>query len=117
MPSTRPYNRYQYETSPRKLEPEYEPVRENYQRKKTSTISKKSSKTKQKAQLKSHIKAIIYVLLIFAALFVISYRNSLINESFNHNESLKTQLSALQKENEQLRVSLENNMNLTNIEK
>ena len=111
------YSRYQYETSPRKLEPEYEPVRENYQRKKTSTISKKSSKTKQKAQLKSHIKAIIYVLLIFAALFVISYRNSLINESSNHNESLKTQLSAIQKENEQLRVSLENNMNLTNIEK
>ena len=57
------------------------------------------------------------MLLIFAALFVISYRNSLINESFNHNESLKTQLSAIQKENEQLRVSLENNMNLTNIEK
>lgn len=112
------YSRYQYETSPRKLEPEYEPIRENYnKRKKTSTISKKASKTKQKAEIKSHIKAIIYVLLIFTALFVISYRNSLINESFNNNENLKTQLSAIQKENEQLKVSLENNMNLTNIEK
>ena len=85
--------------------------------KKNSTLSKKASKTKQKAQFKSHIKAIIYVLLIFTALFVISYRNSLINESFNHNDSLKNQLAAIQKENEQLRVSLENNMNLTNIEK
>lgn len=111
------YSRYQYETSPRKLEPEYEPIREDYKKKKTSTISKKASKRKQKAELKSHIKAIIYVFCIFAALFVISYRNSLINESFNNNENLKTQLSAIQKENEQLKVSLENNMNLTNIEK
>lgn len=111
------YNRYQYETSPRKLEPEYEPIKEGYKKKKTSTISKKANGKKQKAELKSHIKAIIYVLLIFTALFVISYRNSLINEKFNNNEGLKTQLSAIQKENEQLRVSLENNMNLTNIER
>ena len=55
--------------------------------------------------------------LIFASLLVISYRNSLINESFNENESLKSNLAAIQKENEQLRVNLENSMNLSNIAK
>ena len=56
-------------------------------------------------------------MVIFASLFVISYRNSLINESFNENEQLKTNLASLEKENEQLKVNLENSLNLTNIEK
>ena len=82
-------NRYQYETSPRKLEPEYEPIKEPYSRKKTTTVKKKANKPKQKSQIKTNIKTITYVFLIFASLFVISYRNSLINESFNENEKLK----------------------------
>lgn len=110
------YNRYQYETSPRKLEPDYEPIKEPYSKKKSSTISKKAEKPQAKRQLKSHFKAMIYVLLIFASLFVISYRNSLINESFNKGEALKANLAAIQKENEQLKVNLENSYNLSNIE-
>ena len=55
--------------------------------------------------------------LIFASLFVISYRNSLINESFNENEKLKSNLAAIEKENEQLKVNLENSLNLSNVEK
>lgn len=111
------YNRYQYETSPRKLQPEYEPIKEPYSRKKTSTLKKKNTNTKPKKQLKSHVKVVFYVLVIFASLFVISYRNSLINESFNENEHLKTDLASIQKQNEQLKVNLENNLNLTNIQK
>lgn len=111
------YRTYQYETSPRKLEPDYIPIKNPNIKKKSSTVSKKQQQIKHKAQLKTHIKAILYVLIIFAALFVISYRNSLINESFNENENLKTKLAAIQKDNEQLRVNLENNLNLTNIEK
>lgn len=111
------YNRYQYETSPRKLQPEYEPIKEPYSRKKTSTLKKKNTKAKPKKQLKSHVKVVFYVLVIFASLFVISYRNSLINESFNENEHLKTDLASIQKQNEQLKVNLENNLNLTNIQK
>ena len=110
------YNRYQYETSPRKLEPDYEPIKEPYSKKKSSTISKKAEKPQAKRQLKSHFKAMVYVLLIFACLFVISYRNSLINESFNKGEALKANLAAIQKENEQLKVNLENSYNLSNIE-
>ena len=110
-------NRYQYETSPRKLEPEYEPIKEPYSRKKTTTVKKKVNKPKQKSQIKTNIKTITYVFLIFASLFVISYRNSLINESFNENEKLKSNLAAIEKENEQLKVNLENSLNLSNVEK
>ena len=49
-------------------------------------------------------------------LLTISYRNSVINESFTKVQSLKTELAALQKENEQLEVSIENSLNLNNIE-
>jgi len=115
------FNGYQYETSPRKLEPEYEPKKNPYAKKKSSTLKqRKDSKEKQKKekrQLKSHVKAVMYIGIIFSVLFVISYRNSLINESFNKNEKLKSALAVTQKENEQLQVNIENNLNLSNIEK
>ena len=106
------YNRYQYETSPRKLEPEYEPIKNPYSKKKSTTIKKKQEKVQPKKHLKTQIKTVIYIGLIFASFVVISYRNSLINESFNENEKLKSNLAAVQKENEQLKVNLENSLNL-----
>ena len=111
------YNRYQYETSPRKLEPEYEPIKNPYSKKKSTVIKKKQEKVQKKKHIKGQIKTIIYIGLIFASSVVISYRNSLINESFNENEKLKSNLAAIQKENEQLKVNLENSLNLSNIEK
>ncbi len=111
---------YQYETSPRKLEPEYEPLKNPYAQKKKSTLKKKNNpNTKQqpKRKLKTHIKAVLYISVIFGVLFAISYRNSLINESFSKNEKLKSTLALTQKENEQLQVSIENSLNLKNIEK
>ena len=36
--------RYQYETSPRKLEPDYEQTRDNYRKKKTNISKKKQEK-------------------------------------------------------------------------
>ena len=59
---------------------------------------------------------IVWILLGFAIFCVISYRNSLINESFNDKEKLKQDLAVIQKENEQLQVSIENSLNLSNIE-
>ena len=53
----------------------------------------------------------------FIMLFTISYRNSLINENYNKKENIKSQVSAMQKENEQLKVSIENSLNLSTIEK
>ena len=111
------YSRYQYETSPRKLEPEYEPIKRTYPKKKTTTVNKKIKKTQNKKSVKTQVKAIVYITLIFASLLVISYRNSQINESFNENAALKSKLAAIEKENEQLKVNLENSLNLSNIEK
>lgn len=118
MPSYR-FSGYQYETSPRKLEPEYEPQVNPYVKKKSSTLKKKSANNSQvqKRKLKSHIKTVMYIVIIFGVLFMISYRNSLINEKFSKNEKLKSTLAVTQKENEQLQVNIENSLNLNNIEK
>ena len=72
---------------------------------------------KQKSKLKPHAKAVLYILLGFTILFAISYRNSLITESFNQKEELKQELSTLQKENAQLEINIQNSLNLSNIEK
>ena len=109
---------YQYETSPRKLKPEYEPPKNPYSKKKKSTLKKKpKQKAKQKNSLKPHAKAVIYILVGFSILFAISYRNSLITKQFNERESLKKELGVIQKENAQLKISIQNSLNLANIEK
>jgi len=107
---------YQYETSPRKLEPEYIPVENPYKKKKTSTGKKVNDVKKPKLKMKPKAKAVIYIFIGFAILFAISYRNSLITESFNEKEELKKNLSAIQKENEQLKINIEKDLNLNNIE-
>lgn len=111
-------NRYQYETSPRKLQPEYEPIRKKYPKKSTAIKTKKESKTKAKPQAKkqSQLKVMFYVAIGFIILFAISYRNSVINEKFSEIKTLKSNLAAIQKENEQLEVNIENNLNLKTVE-
>ncbi len=114
---------YQYETSPRKLQPEYEPKKNPYKKKKSS-VSKKQTTNKKvsknpvsKKKNKYNYKPVAYIMLTFAMLFTISYRNSLINEKYNEKESIKSQVSAVQKENEQLKVSIENSLNLSSVAK
>ena len=108
------YSGYQYETSPRKLQPEYD-TRKKKKAKKQVT-KRQDVKKQEKRKMKTEAKAVIYILLGFAILCVISYRNSLINESFTAKETLKAELAVLQKENEQLQVSIEKNLNLATIE-
>ena len=112
------YQGYQYETSPRKLEPDYEPRKNPYDKKKTATTkaAKQGKKTQQKQQVKPKIKVVFGIAFAFAILFAISYQNSLINESFNEKESLKKNLATIQKENEQLKVNIEKSLNLNNVE-
>ena len=128
MPGARNYNtRYMYETSPRKVKPDYIPYEKKkpVQKKKTSTVSKKAqtaqkNKKKNKKQIKlknnKQLKYFVYLLIGFAVLFAISYRNSQINESFSELKEAQAQYALLQKENEQLEVSIENNLNLTELE-
>ena len=107
--------KYQYETSPRKLKPEYEPIKNDDVKKKSSTLKQKNKKSQKQAKLE--VKTIMYIVIGFAILFAISYRNSLITASFNQKESLKKQLSTLQKENAQTEINIQTSLNLTNIEK
>jgi len=112
------YGEYQFETSPRKLQPEYEPKKKKQvKRNVTKNVETQQNAKKQaKRKVKTEVKMIVWILLGFAIFCVISYRNSLINESFNDKEKLKQDLAVIQKENEQLQVSIENSLNLANIE-
>ena len=98
---------YQYETSPKKLQPEYVPTKK----------AKKKTNVKPQQKNKYNYKPVVYIGLAFVMLFTISYRYSLINEEYNSKENIKSKVSAVQKENEQLKVSIENSLNLSSIEK
>ena len=108
--------RYQYETSPRKLEPDIRKEKKRQNIKVVKDLPKQDIKL-SKEQKKKHRKATLLVMAIFVVLFTISYRNTQINEKFSEIQSLRTELSSLQKENEQLQVMIENSLNLSNIEK
>ena len=108
--------RYEYETSPRKLEPDIRKEKKNTNIKVVKDLPKQDVKLSKEQKIK-HKKATLLVIAIFAVLFTISYRNTQINEKFSEIQSLRTQLSSLQKENEQLQVTIENSLNLSNIEK
>ena len=109
------YNRYQYETSPRKLEPDYKP-----RRKKNTNVKKvEKSKPKAKVEVKKNIKfkLVLYLVIAFMVLLAISYRNSKINEEFSEVKSMQKELAQLEKENEQLNINIQNDLNLSQIEK
>ena len=114
---------FQYETSPRKLQPEYEPNKNPYKKKKSSLSKTKANSNKQqkksvaKKKNKYNYKPVAYIMITFAMLFTISYRYSLINEQHNAKEEIKSKVSAVQKENEQLKVSIENSLNLSSVAK
>ena len=114
----RNFNKYQYETSPKKIEPEYTPKKNPYKSKKTTARKVNRKKEQQKAkELKNQkIKAIKYLVIGFLIIFAISYRNSQIDESFSKVESLKAELAELKKQNAQLEVSIESGLNLNNVE-
>ena len=109
--------RYQYETSPRKLEPRYKNTPNNKKKlevlksepKKKAGISKKEQ-AKRRSQLRT-------VLVVFALLLMISHRNSLISEEFKVIQNLKSDLTNIEKENKQLEISIEGSLNLNKIEK
>ena len=112
-----PY-RYQYDTSPKKLKPEYRRKNKEYPKKSTAYREKtsKKEKTEEIQDIKKKAKIIFYVLATFAIVFTISYRNSLIDEAYSKTESLKNEYSKIEKENEQIEVSIDNSLNFNNIE-
>ena len=101
----RNFSKYQYETSPRKLEPEYTPVKNPYKKKKTTARKvQTTNKNKVNEIKKRKMKVIKYIAIGFLFFFGISLRNSQIDENF------------AKKQNAQLEVAIENGMNLNNLE-
>ena len=112
----RNYNRYEYETSPRKLEPYYAPKKKTNESSKKKSTNKANSIKKQKEERKIKLKVIKYLIIGFGILFAITYRNAQIDEHFDKVQTLKSELSAVEKENTQLEVGIESTLNLTNLE-
>ena len=110
--------RYETGTSPRKLEPDYQ----RKQKRKKPRLRVVEDLPRQEVKVSKSQKVrqrqlTLVVAGIFLLLVTISYRNSQINEKFNEVQDLKQQLASLEKENEQLEVSIENSLNANNIEK
>ncbi len=108
------YNRYQYETSPRKLKPEYEEIKRRYPKKSSARNTKKEAQAKPKKI--NQAKAILYVAIGFATLFVISYRYAVIDKTYSNLKEKNTELAAIEKETQQLEANLESDLKLTTIE-
>ena len=111
------YN-YEYGTTPRKLQPEYNPQKQKKNKKyqEKLKINEKQRRENMKLEKKKHNKNVAFIIAIFLILLAISYRSSLINERFSAIQKDKETLSALQKTNDQLEVSIESSLNLKNVE-
>lgn len=109
------YMKYQYETSPRKLEPEYKRQQKKYPKKSTAPKKKLSTKA-VKVKKRDRVRLVVSLVAIFASIFAISYRSSQIDEAFTKNEEMKQAYLELQKENDQMNVEIENSLNLANVE-
>jgi len=96
---------YEYGTSPRKQVP-----------KNKSKRAKPHLVKPKKIQSKNNTNLVFALILVFTMLFIIIYRNSMVNEAFSQMQGLKKELTALQKENDQLEVNIQNSINLNNIE-
>lgn len=109
---------YQYETSPRKYEPEYHARPKKKKAKTTKKVSntKKSKKNEKLEKLKFKATLVFNIIVFLVVVFTISFRNALINQSFAEIQKLKTQVSEIQKENDQLEITIQNSLNLSTIE-
>ena len=112
--------KYQYGTSPRKIEPDYDRRSKETHKKGQLKIVKELPKQQiklSKEQRNRQMKTTVTVVGLFLLLLTISCRNSQIDKKFDQIQDQKKQLATLQKENEQLKVSIENSLNLNNVEK
>ena len=99
--------KYQYGTSPRKIEPDY--TRKTKQRPKRKALKVVEDLPRQQIKISSEqrkrqLKMTVTVVGLFLLLLTISCRNSQIDRQFDKIQDQKKQLAALQKENEQLKL-------------
>ena len=103
--------RYQYETSPKK---------ELEQTKANSKKVKKDNKAKAKAMAKICAKAkrktVIYSILAILVLFALVYQYANISQTFHEIQKTKSQIAAIQKENEQIESEIQSGLNMEKVE-
>lgn len=92
------------------------------------TVTKKDNKQNENKKSKKEIKQEklrnfkikfsigCKTVLIFAAFFFILFREAQINELFSDIQKLKTSITTIQKENDQLEINIQNSINANNIE-
>ncbi len=91
--------------------------REEKRRKELEEYEKSKLEAKrQKAERRKTLIKIFDITVCFAMLMLISYRYATIDAKFKEKENLKKELASVQKENEQLKVNIEKQMNLNAIE-
>ena len=78
--------------------------------------SNKDKIRKSAMERKKNIIRIFDVIVCFSMLMLISYRYATIDANFRQKENLKKELASIQKENEQLKVNIEKQMNFNAIE-
>lgn len=92
------------------------PSIEKLNREKELEIERKKERIKAKAQNRKNVTCIMEIAVGFVILLGISYRYALINSTFNEKEKMKAELASIQKQNEQLKVNIEQAMNINTIE-
>ena len=119
---------YQYDTSPRKIKPEYnQPKRKQSSKNTTKKSNKKKSaksnvrvqkqiKQNKKIQAKARASVVVKSIFMIAILFFIIFRNSQISQSFSKIQMLKNDMATIQKENDQLEINIQNSINASTIE-
>ena len=109
--------KYQYGTNPRKTEVQ-QPRKRRVEKKPKLKVVKdvpRQNVEVSKAQRKKQIQFTAITIFVFLVLLAIGYRNSQISVKFSEMQNQKKQLATLQKENEQLKINIENGLNLNNI--
>lgn len=108
---------YQYETSPRKYEPEYNDKPRRKKSKKVRTSKKVTNKKQSRLEnFKFKFMCVLNAVVFLSVAFVIMSRSALVTQSFAEIQSLKTTISEIKKENDQLEVNIQNSLNLSSIE-
>lgn len=106
---------YQYETSPKKLI-EYDVPKKKAKKPKNES-KKQKEKMIEKERKMGRFNFTVILIITLGCLLLIVFRNVKINESFSKIQSLQKEIAALEKENSQISVNIQNSLNLSNIEK
>jgi cell division protein FtsL len=103
--------KYQYETSPKK---EIETLKPNT--KKAKKANKNKAKAMAKIYAKSKRRTVAFCILAILALFAILYQYANISQTFHEIQKKKSQIAAIQKENEQIESEIQSGLNMEKVE-